>query len=196
MKQVEITSSYEKYVEKRETDFDGTIVDIETIGDFRKVAYPPNQDQDYILRYKDMKITTVGIYGGNEIQIYIAKEMNHLDQFQIKAIRIMEHVKRPTYAFNKSFEEGCYYWNSNCTLLDVDYDLQIFVGESKKSLVSKLNINNYDDPFFDDGGKCVDAFLLGNLQDIIRHNRSCLLKEHQILIIRGAKEMKTEWLDI
>jgi len=58
----------------------------------------------------------------------------------------------------------------------------------KKYTVENLNIENYDDPFFDVGNECRLAWLRGEWDQCIKHNRSCLLKERDILLKRGFRE--------
>ena len=192
----EVTKNYRVYREEVSTDFEGTIVDIETIGDFIQVGtrFPP-QEQDYLGKYRDMKITTVGVLSENELAIFIAKNIECVIEFQKSAIKLMSEVSSPTYAFNKSFEEGCYFWNSGFNIIRIDNELQTFAGEKKEDVVEEYGISKYNDPFHGDGGKYVAAFFEGNIDDIIKHNRACLLKEHQILKERGAKRIRTEWLN-
>ncbi|MHA1637592.1 MAG: hypothetical protein ACTSUB_06200 [Candidatus Thorarchaeota archaeon] len=181
--------------EQVETTFEGTIIDIETVGEFRRVGGFSPLGQDYLGRYKDMKITTVGFLSENELSVFFVKDAESLDNFRKKAISILKTRTAPTYAFNKSFEEGCYFWNSGQESLHIDNELQSFTGEKKENVVIKLGINKYDDPFHGEGRKCVSAFFQGNIDDIVKHNRACLLKENQILAKRGAKKIKTIWHD-
>lgn len=196
MTPIKSSNIYEKHQEEIETDFEGTIIDIETIGNFGTPSGFFPQGQDYLSRYCNMKITTIGILSNDLLQIFIAKNEESMERFQKKVTKEMRGADSPTYAFNKSFEEGCFYWNSGHELVNLDYELQSKVGESKKAVVATLKINNFDDPFYDIGRKCVDAFEAGDLQSIIQHNRACLLKEHQILRKRGRKGIKTKWLDL
>lgn len=192
----EDTKYYKVYRETVGTDFEGTIVDIETIGDFTEVgkSYPPD-GQDYLGRYKKIMITTVGLLSEGELTVHIAKDKESLEKFKSRAISIMTDLSRPTYAFNKSFEEGCYFWNAGFKVLNIDYELQKFVGEKKEDVVVELGISGYDDPYHGDGGRCITAFEEGKIDEIIKHNRACLLKEYQIFKKRGAYEIKTEWLN-
>lgn len=187
---------YEKYEEEINTGFEGTVIDIETIGDFGKAPWVESNKADHLARFQQMKITTVGVLNDNTLQVFIAKNIESLDNFQQKAVEVMREARTPTYAFNKSFEEGCFYWNSNREILDIDFELQASSREKKIDAVKDVGIANYDDPYFDVGKMCVDAFQRGELDEIIQHNRACLLKESQILLKRGAKKYKTQWLDL
>ncbi|MHA1930840.1 MAG: hypothetical protein ACTSV2_19890 [Candidatus Thorarchaeota archaeon] len=190
-----VSKNYGMHREQVETTFEGTIIDIETVGEFRRVGGFSPLGQDYLGRYKDMKITTVGFLSENELSVFFVKDAESLDNFRKKAISILKTRTAPTYAFNKSFEEGCYFWNSGQEILHIDNELQRFTGEKKENVVIKLGINKYDDPFHGEGRKCVSAFFQGNIDDIVKHNRACLLKENQILAKRGAKKIKTIWHD-
>ncbi len=196
MTPIKSSSIYKIFQEKIDTDFEGTIIDIETIGNFGTPSGFFPQGRDYLSRYRDMRITTIGTLSDNLLRIFIAKNEESMERFQRKATKVMRIADSPTYAFSKSFEEGCFYWNSGHDHIDLDCELQSFVGESKKSVVAKLEIDNYDDPFHDIGRKCVHAFEVDDLSNIIKHNRACLLKENQILQKRGVKRIKTKWLDL
>ncbi|MGB2929523.1 MAG: hypothetical protein WBB70_11490, partial [Desulfobacterales bacterium] len=55
----------------------------------------------------------------------------------------------------------------------------------KESIVKKLGISAYDDPFPGAGVKCIDEFKRGNIENCLKHNQACLLKERDILFKRG-----------
>jgi len=194
---VKVGKVYRKKEEHVDTSFQGAIVDIETIGEF----YGPRRDvpplgSDYLTRYKLMKITAVGVLSASRLTNHVANGPDCLDAFQKIAIEIMKDALKPCYAFNKSFEEGCYFWNSGKEFLHFKYELQQFPLERKENAVRSLGIDNYGDPFHGDGYRCKDAFLAGDLSSIINHNRACLLKEGKILEKRGAKKFTTKWLDV
>lgn len=180
--------------EMRDSRIDGTIIDIETTGDFQK-SPDPGDMQDYLVRYEKIKITAVGTLNKNSIMVFVAKGRQSLSRFQEKAIRIMSSAGHPLYAFNKSFEEGCYYWNSGKRMLNIEHDIQKFQFEKKENVVVELGLHQHNDPFHGDGSLCKRAFELGKLHDVIAHNRACLLKEYYIFRKRGAREFKTTWLD-
>lgn len=194
---IKVSKNYRKKVEHADTNFEGAVIDIETIGQFygQRRNTPP-LGSDYISRYKLMKITTVGILSDDTLTIYIANDVDCLDAFQKKAMEIMRRLDRPCYAFNKTFEEGCYFWNSGRKFLEYEYELQQFPLERKENAVMQLGIDGYGDPFHGDGSMCKSTFLKGNLKSIINHNRACLLKESKILEKRGAKRLATIWLDL
>jgi len=69
---------------------------------------------------------------------------------------------------------------------EVDFDGELQrETESKKVAVRDLLIPNYNDPFYDNGFLCMEAWENGEFDRAIAHNRACLLKEKDILIKRG-----------
>jgi len=177
-------------------DFEGTIVDLETIGPFTPVSSRRLEfGQDFIRKYQRIKVTTVGTLSDGVLQIAIALGPEHLDKFGKKVFSIVSRSDRPLYAFNKPFEEGCLFWISK-NILSFENELQAFSRENKERAVQQLKIPSYNDPYRGQGKKCVDAFIKGDLENIAKHNRACLLKERDILRIRGARTMQTKWLDI
>jgi hypothetical protein len=186
---------YRLYEEEVETLFEGTIIDLETIGDFERVPYTEDM-QDYLDRYCMMKVTTIGTLSDGCLNVMIAYDDEHLKRFQKSVLSSVRSAERPLYAFNKSFEEGCVYWASSCELHHFDFDIQMHQGEKKQQVVRDLGLLDYNDPYLGEGWRCVGAFREGNLGEIIRHNRSCLLKEYGILRKRGSRAFKTEWLDL
>ena len=190
-----VLGHYIQHEETVEADLKGTIIDIETVGDFR--AAPFCQDtEDYLSRYRDMRVTTVGILAAGQLMVFAAKGVDHLTAFQKSAIKFMSKATGPLHAFNKAFKEGCYYWNSGREILDIDREIQMTKGEKKEVVVRGLGLSGYDDPFNGEGRLCVRAFQSGKVEDIIKHNRACLLKEYGILNKRGAREFRTKWLDL
>ena len=190
-----MSGHYIQHEEAVEADFKGTIIDIETVGEFGEASYCQDKE-DYLARYRNIRITAVGILAGGKLQIFAAKGVEHLADFQRSAIMFMSKATGPLHAFNKAFEEGCYYWNSGREILDIDRDIQMTRREKKEAVVRNLGLPGYDDPFNGEGRLCVRAFQSGKVEDIIKHNRACLLKEYGILNKRGAREFRTKWLDL
>jgi hypothetical protein len=67
--------------------------------------------------------------------------------------------------------------------------------EKKKYAVQNMGIDNYDDPFNDEGRLCISSWQNGEYDKCIKHNRSCLLKERDILIQRGSRELDEFFLN-
>lgn len=169
--------------------FKGTIIDIETIGEF--------SDCDGLERYKQIRPIVVGFLDCEKIEIfYITKETDRdLKELTIAVRAKLSEVDHPFYAFNTEFEMSVLYWFLG-EAVTFDRDLMFRVNtsygrtvwESKRYLVRDLGIPNFDDPFWDIGYKVLggweDFQKTGTpkfLWEIIRHNRACLLKEHAIL---------------
>ena len=55
-------------------------------------------------------------------------------------------------------------------------------------LVQKWGIPNYGDPFNNSGEECMLAWLRGDYENAIKHNRSRLPKERDILLKRGYRK--------
>ncbi|MCG2717800.1 MAG: hypothetical protein L6408_03050, partial [Nanoarchaeota archaeon] len=158
-------------------EIEGTIIDFETIGDFNKQFSDSR-------RFKDIKPVIFGILYKNKLEIHYITEQ-HKD---VKLLDVMKNklkeLPRPFYAFNCNFERGILFHQLGIDM-PFDGELQQARFETKYSARSNLNISNYDDPFNDDGLLCKEAWLKGNHQQAVQHNRSCLLKERDILIKRS-----------
>ncbi len=165
--------------EELESDFDGTIIDIETIGEFS------NQYNDS-RKYKQIQTVIFGFINNSGISIHCAKSKESLEKLTNKITQILDDLKRPFYAFNCNFEMGVLFHSLNDIIL-FERELNEERYESKRSAVSKLNIPQYSDPFNDNGALCMEAWLKGQIDQAIAHNRSCLLKERDILLKRGFR---------
>jgi len=171
---------------------DGTIIDIETIGEFCEGFG--------VERYKQVRPITAGFLCDSTIEIlYITGEAaNDFRRLKNAVESKLVRVKRPFYAFNAEFEMGVLHWFLGRSV-KFDRDLMLKtvtacgnqVWESKRVLVKCLGIQNFDDPFWDLGYKVPDSWqryqATGDkkfLEDIVLHNRACLLKEHAILNTR------------
>ena len=165
--------------EELESEFEGTIIDIETIGEFC------NEFKDS-RKYKQIQTVIFGFIDSNVLTIHCAKRIESLEKLTNKIIQLLDELKRPFYAFNCNFEMGVLFHRLNKIIL-FERELNEERYESKKSAVFKLNIPQYDDPFNDNGALCMEAWLTGQIHQAIAHNRSCLLKERDILLKRGFR---------
>lgn len=170
-----------KRVEENDSNFKGTIIDIETIGKFNRLyKYDSRQ-------YGEMIQFILGYINKEHIHIYCAEDMSEVRQLNDVTKSIIESLSRPFYAFNCEFESGVWFHRIGITI-HFDGELNKEKYEPKKDAVRVLGIPNYDDPFFDDGYKCIQAWEKGALDEAILHNRACLLKERDILLKRGYRE--------
>lgn len=159
------------------SNFSGTIIDIETIGDF-------------LCQYQDsrqyMEITPVifGFITGNKLVIYCAKKKSSIPRLKEISLKLLKELPRPFHAFNSNFEKGILYHNVGLEI-DFERELQKEAFEPKWRAIKELNIPQYGDPFNDDGLHCMRAWEEGKIDDAMAHNRACLLKERDILLKRG-----------
>ncbi len=164
------------YVE--DNPLEGTIIDLETIGPIR------NRFKD-TRRYENVRPYLFGYLSGNTIfQRYVEKP-EHIPQLEqwIKKAIITNLFEVPLYAFFTEFETGVIYC---ATGIEVNFDRELKKGAGgKETIVKKLGISAYDDPFPGAGVKCIEEFKRGNIADCLKHNRACLLKERDLLIKRG-----------
>jgi len=73
---------------------------------------------------------------------------------------------------------------------EIDFDGELQEDrESKANARSYLDIPNYDDPFYDKGLLCMQAWQDEEFDRAMAHNRACLLKERDILMIRGFRKL-------
>ncbi len=161
-------------------DFDGTIVDFETIGDFDR-RYSDSRE------YREIIPVIFGTISKYKLVIVYAEDKNDIEQLKTEIKVNMPKLPRPLYAFNAGFERGVLFHSMK---IDVDFDgeLNDIPYEKKKDAVHKLDIPNYDDPFNDEGALCPSAWKKGEIDKAVVHNRSCLLKERDILLKRGFRK--------
>ena len=165
------------------SDFDGTIIDIETIGRFNS-RY---RDTDDIREYEYIRQVIFGYIDRHALNILYVKTVEEIDELNEKVGDLIGSLNKPFYAFNSIFERAVLFHGLGRELR-FDGELQAEKYESKASAVSALNIPNYDDPFFDRGILCMQAWESGQFDKTIAHNRACLLKERDILLRRGFRE--------
>ena len=169
--------------EKIESNFEGTIIDIETIGGFC------NQYNDS-RKYKQIQTVIFGFIDNKGLSIHCAKRIESLEKLNDTITQLLDDLKKPFYAFNCNFEMGVLFHSLKEIIL-FERELNTERYESKRSAVAKLNIPQYCDPFNDKGALCMQAWLNGQLSLAMAHNRSCLLKERDILLKRGFRPPDT-----
>jgi len=161
------------------SEFEGTIIDIETIGEFLN-QYPDSR------RYKDIQLVIFGFINRHGLHIFCAKGIKAISELKVKTGKIIDSLESPFYAFNSEFERSVLFYELG---KKIDFDGELQVGrESKANARSYLGIPNYDDPFYDNGYLCMKAWEAGEFDKAIAHNRACLLKEGDILIKRGFRK--------
>lgn len=167
------------YKEKIKSNFDGTIIDIETIGNFCNFSDSR--------RYMNIVPVIFGYINRDGLSILCAKSKNSIHILKQKIIERINTLERPFHAFNCDFESGVFFHNlSNKIIFDRELNTEKY--EAKRDAVSFLKIPQYDDPFFDNGKLCMESWLRGEIDKSIAHNRSCLLKERDILLKRSFRK--------
>ncbi len=161
------------------SNFEGTIIDIETVGEFLN-QYPDSR------RYKAIQLVIFGFINKHALHILCAEGMRAIHELRERTETIIDSLERPFYAFNTDFERGVLFYELG---KEIDFAGELQEGrESKSKTRSYLGIPNYDDPFYDYGYLCMKAWQNGEFDRAIAHNRACLLKEKDILIKRGFRK--------
>ena len=171
-----------KFFEERvSSDIQGTIIDIETIGEFDE-SYP-----DDSRRYRNIIPVIFGYLTNSRLKICFVENRGGIPAFKEFLIYHIHKLERPLYAFNCRFEVGVLY--NFCNLeINIERELNSQRGEAKWYVINNLGLDQYDDPFNGSGLACKNACLRGKTDDCIRHNRSCLLTERDVLQRRGYRE--------
>ncbi len=165
------------------SDFEGTIIDIETIGEFNGHYRGTHDSREY--QYIQQAI--FGFINQQGLHILCAKGMEAISELNKKTEELIDVLQRPFYVFQSEFERGVFFHQLG-KRIDFDGELQRYRGESKANARAELYIPNYDDPFNDVGKLCMQAWLRGEFDKAIAHNRACLLKERDILIKREFRK--------
>jgi hypothetical protein len=161
--------------------FTGTIIDIETIGPFEN--YPDDDSR----QYSKITPTIIGYITKHELNIICAKELENLNELRAETLKLVPSFEKPLFAFQSKFERGVFH-HAYGIKLDIHGELNNKPREWKGYACSDLDIPQYDDPFNNDGKLCATAWVNGNHPQAIKHNRSCLLKERDILLKRSYRK--------
>jgi hypothetical protein len=160
--------------------FEDTIIDIETIGDF-------DESYDDYRRYRNSLPVLFGYIANDGLKMYYVEKEKEIGELKQKIIEVLPRLKTPLYAFNCEFETGVLF-HSCGQKVKFDCELNQEKYEWKGRVVKLLGLDSYNDPFNDVGKECKKAWLRGEIKRCIRHNRSCLLKERDILLKRGSRK--------
>lgn len=168
------------YSENLHSNMEGTIIDIETIGEFRD-EYTDSR------KYRDIIPVIFGFINSDGLEIHCAKTKETISVLNAKIGKLLTTLETPFYAFNTHFEAGTLFHRLGRTVA-FSRELNKERYEAKRSAIRDEGIQNYDDPFNDDGMACKRAWLEGKIDLAVLHNRSCLLKERDLLLKRGFRE--------
>lgn len=174
-----------RHEEKIESQIKGTIIDVETIGDFNNACSSLDSRC-----YMNLRTVIFGSINSESLQIHCAKKVDSIKQLDKIIIDELGSLDKPFYAFNCNFERSIFFHTLNFDIpFEGELGKQLPNGkyEAKRYVVADLDIPQYNDPFNDIGFECSKAWQKGNLKDAIAHNRSCLLKERDILSMRGYR---------
>ena len=161
------------------SNFEGTVIDIETVGEFHNEYFDSR-------RYKDIQLVIFGFINKYGLHISCAKGIEAISELKEKTKDIIDGFERPFYAFSTEFERGVLFYELG---KEIDFDGELQRGrESKAKARKRLGIPNYDDPFYDRGLWCMNAWHNGEFDAAIAHNRACCLKERDILIKEGFRK--------
>ncbi len=165
-----------EHKEETASDFEGTIIDIETIGEFRNQYYDSR-------RYMSIQLVIFGFIDRHALHISCASGVQAINELHREAERLIDSLPTPFYAFNTEFERGVLFHELG---REIDFERELQENrESKANARMYLGIPNYEDPFYDNGYMCMIAWENGEYDQAIAHNRACLLKERDILLKRG-----------
>jgi hypothetical protein len=168
--------------EEVSSNFKGTIIDFETIGEFSK-QFAYNDSRQYL----NLKPTILGYINNSELKILCAEGKDAIAELIEQTVKIVPLLEKPLFAFQSGFERGVLYHSCGMQI-EFDGELNKATFEKKLYACSDLGIGDYGDPFNHDGLRCKLAWENGDYEKAISHNRNCLLTERDILLKRGYRE--------
>jgi hypothetical protein len=170
-------------------DFEGAIIDLESDGapfiDYLEGAY----------QYSKHSATSFGILDEDSVEV-IAKTCRGTQlQFVNEIEQALEKRDRPYFAFNTEFDMAIL---SKLLEREIIFDGDIMVERVKKEIqVRNFGISNFDDPFNGNGGlagfswkRHLETKEIKHVQDIMAHNRACVLKEYSLLLHVGFRPIE------
>ena len=168
------------YSQQVDSDLEGTVIDIETTGEFCR-------DHVDSRLYQNIIPVIFGYIYKDALRVLCAERFEDVEELKKNIVQILPQLRKPLFAFNCCFEKGVLF-HSCGVVVSFDGELNREMYENKGAAITALRIDNYDDPFYDVGFKCKLAWDRGEYELAIRHNRSCLLKERDILLRRGYRK--------
>ena len=131
------------YSEKNDLPFEGTIIDIETVGNF--------SDYRDSRCYQKLVLTIFGYINDNKLKIFCAEGEEGITELRKNCSEIVGCLEKPFFAYNCSFERGVLYHSCGIqTEFDGDLMKEKIVGvkwENKREACVELGVSKYDDPF-------------------------------------------------
>ena len=111
--------------EEIKSDFEGTIIDIETIGEFSRVHQDSRQ-------YQNIIPVIFGYIDKNRLEIHCARKIESIEKLKNTVSQILPQLRKPLYAFNSVFEKGVLF-NFSGIIVDFDGELNKEKYESNGS---------------------------------------------------------------
>ncbi|MHA1840184.1 MAG: hypothetical protein ACTSYO_09565 [Candidatus Ranarchaeia archaeon] len=160
----------------------GTIIDLESIGDFDR-TYPPWDPR----QYASLSPTIFGYITGDVLVQHCAEGEEEIPSLIDTMKDTLPELEDPFYALNTNFER-CLIENT-CGLKPIFIDVRGRMRGAKWAIREQLGIPTYNDPFNGNGFQCLQEWQKGNYHECMKHNRACLLierdiHEHSIGLIR------------
>ncbi|TET17276.1 MAG: hypothetical protein E3J75_03020, partial [Dehalococcoidia bacterium] len=84
------------------SDFEGTIIDIETTGEFDEHYRYTNDSREY----QYMQEVIFGFINKHSLNIFCAKGREAISDLRAETQKLIDSLERPFYAFNCNFESG------------------------------------------------------------------------------------------
>ncbi len=141
-----------RFRENMTSNFDGTVIDVETIGEFNKFSKDTNDSREY----ESLRQVIFGFINGKGLRVFCAKGEEAISKLNSLTEQILNRLERPFYAFNTNFESGVWFHQLG-KKISFDGELQGSIREYKSNAVKSLHIPNYNDPFNDSGKLCKEA---------------------------------------
>ncbi|MHA1972452.1 MAG: hypothetical protein ACTSW1_05655 [Candidatus Hodarchaeales archaeon] len=154
----------------------GTLIDLETIGEFDRRYHHKDSRQ-----YAQLQPTIFGYISENTLVQYCAEGPDEISNIIDIMSNTLPTFDPPFYALNCFFENGVCTHACNYPL---DPMIDVRGGnsmEKKWGVRARLGIPTYNDPFNGNGYTCLLEWEKGNFKECMKHNRACLLIERDIL---------------
>ena len=170
------------YHESQNLDYKGTIIDIETIGDFKK-GFPKYDSREF----NGIQIVIFGYINSKDLFIFCAEGVEDISQLEstIKPWVKDYPISKPLYAYNCHHEMGVIFHHLGIEVT-FDYELQFKEYQRKEEWMQQLGLTEtFNDPFhymLKPGLQCRFAWQNNEFDKAIQHNRACLLKEQSIML--------------
>lgn len=168
------------FEEKSESNFSGSIIHIDTIGNLR------NEFTDS-RRFSELSPVIVGVIDKNKLKIEYATDKSSVPLLRSRIIVLLNESPKPYFAFNATFVQAVLYHFTG-EKIAIAGELNRKPIESRLFAIHALNISQYSDPFADQDKLCAQAWFKGEIEKCVAHARACLLKERDIFIKRGSRK--------